>query len=324
MDASLSQNHGGMCIVCYSDFANKTDPNCEPISLDCKHEFCLGCWKDHLKEIIVNGNKKSLKAPCQQNGCNLVVPHSMFGKIFGEGKKTGKSRQDIEDNQIYNKYMRWHCQSFTDDNKNVKWCPYSKECDYAAERVSDTQYSNIVNCICRNSFCFRCGHEQHRPADCDMFKEWELKNSSESENLNWIIANTKMCPNKTCQRPIEKNQGCNHITCKLCAHEFCWICLGEWKEHNSTTGGYYKCNKFDEKDPNLTEAHKRQENAKFELNRYIFYFERYNNHFQSEKLARDLRPVMTLKIKQLHELKHYPQIELEFLYTGVEEIIKCR
>jgi ariadne-1 len=26
----------------------------------------------------------------------------------------------------------------------------------------------------------------------------------------------------------------------------------------------------------------------------------------------------------LHELKHYPQIELEFLYTGVEEIIKCR
>lgn len=112
----------------------------------------------------------------------------------------------------------------------------------------------------------------------------------------------------------------------MCAYEFCWVCLGEWKNHNSTTGGYYNCNKFDEKqvDGKVVEAQKKQEVAKYELNRYIFYFERYNNHFRSEKLARELRPVVTLKVKQLHELKHYPQIELEFLFNGVESIIKCR
>ena len=77
-------------------------------------------------------------------------------------------------------------------------------------------------------------------------------------------------------------------------------------------------------DGKVVEAQKKQEVAKYELNRYIFYFERYNNHFRSEKLARELRPVVELKVKQLHELKHYPQIELEFLFTGVEEIIKCR
>jgi ariadne-1 len=135
----------------------------------------------------------------------MVVPHSLFLKIFGEGKKDGKSITDKEDNATYKKYMRWHCQSFTDDNKNVKWCPYTKECEYAAERINDTNLSSIVDCICGNSFCFRCGEEQHRPADCEMFKEWEIKNSSESENLNWIIANTKMCPNPKCGRPIEKN-----------------------------------------------------------------------------------------------------------------------
>lgn len=82
MSASLKENHGGMCIVCYSELSNKGDE--EVISLDCKHEFCKGCWRDYLKEIVLNDTKKSLKAPCQQSGCNLVVPHSLFLKIFGE------------------------------------------------------------------------------------------------------------------------------------------------------------------------------------------------------------------------------------------------
>jgi ariadne-1 len=36
------------------------------------------------------------------------------------------------------------------------------------------------------------------------------------------------------------------MTCATCKHEFCWICLASWKEHGSASGGYYKCNKFEE------------------------------------------------------------------------------
>jgi len=135
-----------------------------------------------------------------------------------------------------------------------------------------------------------------------MRKKWEMKNSSESENLTWIIANTKMCPNDKCGRPIEKNQGCNHMNCKICGADFCWMCLGPWKEHNQASGGYYKCNKFEDKeskDPKVKE----REAAKVELTKYIFYFERYDNHNKSEKLARELRPVIDNKIGMLHHLK---------------------
>ena len=31
-------------------------------------------------------------------------------------------------------------------------------------------------------------------------------------NLLWLAANTKRCPR--CQTPTEKNEGCNHMTCK--------------------------------------------------------------------------------------------------------------
>lgn len=129
------------------------------------------------------------------------------------------------------KYLQWHCKSFTDDNRNVKWCPYTKECSYAVERVNPLYSTeNYVNCLCGNSFCFKCGEELHWPATCKMYQDWVAKFKSESENTKWIIANTKMCPR--CKRPIEKSTGCNHMTCGQCKHEFCWMCMGDWKEHN--------------------------------------------------------------------------------------------
>ena len=72
--------------------------------------------------------------------------------------------------------------------------------------------------------------------------KWIQKNSAESENANWILANTKPCPK--CKRPIEKNQGCMHMVCTQCRSEFCWLCLGNWAEHGERTGGYYSCNRW--------------------------------------------------------------------------------
>ncbi len=92
-----------------------------------------------------------------------------------------------------------------------------------------------VGCsVCGACFCFGCKQEAHRPVrgdrglqsmqarkdarqaphlqvSCELVRQWITKNSAESENVHWIIANTKPCPK--CRRPIEKNQGCMHMTC---------------------------------------------------------------------------------------------------------------
>merc|ERR1719331_1111481 len=79
---------------------------------------------------------------------------------------------------------------------------------------------------CGCTFCFKCGEEAHEPSSCSELVSWVEKCQNESETANWILANTKRCPK--CQTRIEKNQGCNHMSCSQCKYEFCWMCMGDW------------------------------------------------------------------------------------------------
>lgn len=123
-------------------------------------------------------------------------------------------------------YRRFLGKSYCQESKTIKFCPVPG-CDYVAENYDMTNFK--ITCKCGNDFCFRCSKEYHEPCSCKMIQEWNEKNSNESENIRWIRINTKPCPN--CSRNIEKNNGCNHMTCRPpqgCGHEFCWLCLGSW------------------------------------------------------------------------------------------------
>ncbi len=129
----------------------------------------------------------------------------------------------------------------------MRWCP-GAGCSRAIERLRGNGGDDAACAAaaggCGAVFCWACGAEAHRPLSCATVRAWLLKNSAESENMNWILAHTKPCPK--CSRPIEKNQGCMHITCQApCKHEFCWLCTGPWKDHGERTGGFYQCNKFE-------------------------------------------------------------------------------
>jgi len=73
------------------------------------------------------------------------------------------------------------------------------------------------------------------------------------------------------------------MTCRNCKHDFCWLCKGDWKEHGSATGGFYKCNIYDKQkvEGNLSNEERAQQDAKTELERYSFYFTRYDNHIRA-------------------------------------------
>ena len=212
------------CPVCYGDF----EPQ-KTLSAGCEHFACKDCWRSYMKAYLDNA-AKLLHLKCIGDGkCKVTVPLSVLYEVASEA-----------DRQTINTYED---RLAVESNPHASWC-CAADCPYITHvALPPTMPEPLdVECKCGETFCFTCKeHEAHRPVDCETVRAWNVKNSAESENLTWIIANTKPCPH--CHRPIQKNQGCMHMTCSQCRHEFCWLCQGDWKSHSDSTGGYYACNK---------------------------------------------------------------------------------
>lgn len=210
--------------------------------------------------------------------------------------------------------------SYVDDKENLKWCP-APNCEYAIEcgikKKDLLRIVPTVTCSCQHRFCFGCTANDHQPTPCSLVKKWIKKCEDDSETANWISANTKECPK--CGSTIEKNGGCNHMTCRKCKHEFCWICMGLWSEHGTS---WYNCNRYEEKSGN--EARDAQARSRQSLERYLHYYNRYANHEQSAKLDKDLYLKTEKKMINLQSASGMSWIEVQFLETASQALQQCR
>ncbi|CBZ54603.1 hypothetical protein NCLIV_050310 [Neospora caninum Liverpool] len=175
-----------------------------------------------------------------------------------------------------------------------------------------------VCCSCGTRFCLYCSEEPHRPVPCNIIKSWNLKNQSEADNMTWILVHTKNCPK--CKQPIEKNQGCMHMTCR-CGFEFCWLCLGDWKKHQ--TSNFYRCNVYEQRPPDPSEEKRKK--AKESLERYAHFFERYRAHSHGQRVAAEKQMAQVNKQMRILLQRSLRDIsEVEFLEEAVKQIIECR
>merc|ERR1712087_651957 len=188
--------------------------------------------------------------------------------------------------------------------------------------------SVLVQCRCGFDLCFLCLEEYHAPASCQQVEEWNLKSLKEADNAQWIVSNTKKCPK--CLTRIERNHGCNHMVCTKCQFEFCWVCMGSWKEHGIGTGGYYRCNKYKPK-AKMGNKQKLAQSEDEELDKFVHYFNRFHNHAQSRqflmdegyKVLRKIKAHLNSENKKSSE-KGGSWIDVEFLQNAHEEIFFCR
>lgn len=59
------------------------------------------------------------------------------------------------------------------------------------------------------------------------------------------------------------------MQCYNCKHDFCWMCLGDWKAHGSE---YYECSRYKE-NPNIAHENVHAQ-AREALKKYLHYYER--------------------------------------------------
>ncbi|KAJ8642620.1 hypothetical protein MRB53_004368 [Persea americana] len=275
----------------------------------CGHQFCNICWEGYISTSI-NDGPGCLMLRCPDPSCGAAVGQGMINKLASD-----------EDKEKYSRYL---LRSYVEDNKKTKWCP-APGCEFAVDFVMGSGNYDVC-CNCSYSFCWNCTEEAHRPVDCSTVAMWILKNSAESENMNWILANSKPCPK--CKRPIEKNQGCMHITCTPpCKFEFCWLCLGAWSDHGEKTGGFYACNRYEtaKQEGVYDETERRREMAKNSLERYTHYYERWaTNQSSRQKALADLHQMQNEQLEKLSDMQCQPESQLKFITDAWLQIVECR
>lgn len=291
------------CGICFDSYSF-----CEIRAAACGHPFCHACWQGYINTAI-NDGPGCVTLRCPDPSCNAAVGQSMI--------------DDLVTREFKEKYRRYLVRSYIEDSRKIKWCP-GPECECAVEFVVGSGNYDVT-CSCSYGFCWNCTEDAHRPVDCDTVAKWILKNNAESENTNWILAYTKPCPK--CKRPIEKNHGCMHMTCRSpCGFEFCWLCLGSWREHGRGTGGY-ACNGFSvpKKEGALDESERRREMARKSLERYTHYYERWAANQKSRlKALTDLHQMQTTHLVKLSEIQCQPETQLKFITDAWLQIVECR
>ena len=95
------------------------------------------------------------------------------------------------------------------------------------EQLNEGGQSNpIVICYrCHQKTCFIHRIQWHEGMTCEEYDE--QVDPGDEPSRQWIATHTKQCPK--CPWQIEKNEGCDHMKCIKCKHEFCWSCLADFQ-----------------------------------------------------------------------------------------------
>ncbi|KAM5286214.1 cullin-9 isoform 1-T1 [Hipposideros larvatus] len=217
--ASARPDH---CPVCVSPL----EPDAELPSLCCMHYCCKSCWNEYLtmrieQNLVLNCTCPIADCPAQPTGAFI--------------------RAIVSSPEVISKYEKALLRGYVESCSNLTWCTNPQGCDRILCRQGLGCGTTCSKCGWAS--CFNCSFpEAHYPASCGHMSQWVddggyydgMSVEAQSKHLAKLIS--KRCP--SCQAPIEKNEGCLHMTCAKCNHGFCWRCLKSWKPNHKD---YYNC-----------------------------------------------------------------------------------
>ena len=218
-----------ICSICIS---NTVLSRLEP----CKHLFCDNCLNEYIEDCILN---RATEVTCPEFKCNFLLNIASIMKY-------------VKSNALFKIYYNKLVQNIILRDENFKQCP-TTNCSHIAVKHNlklqklNTNIASVVSCVCNKTWCFDCQNEEHWPASCELFERYQQQFK---KDLGIIcdqyghIYRTNVhygkCP--YCVSPINKNGGCNHISC-VCGEHLCWKCLKplhDWEEECSEAIGSEK------------------------------------------------------------------------------------
>lgn len=185
-----------ICEICYMEYLVEST-----ITLPCEHMFCHTCINGYLALEI--NEARVLEIKCCQADCDFVFEESII--------------QSIINSQLFEKYREFKKNKLTELDPESKWCPNPK-CGQIVKRKKKN--SNYLKChSCNTEICFECNEHWHPKLTCDEASDQSYEEWAKGKNI-------QKCPQ--CKRRVEKDSGCNHMTCAVCGYQWCWLCRGKY------------------------------------------------------------------------------------------------
>eukprot|EP00092_Neocalanus_flemingeri_P032850 GFUD01035727.1.p1 GENE.GFUD01035727.1~~GFUD01035727.1.p1 ORF type:complete len:851 (+),score=264.61 GFUD01035727.1:38-2590(+) len=214
------------CLICFTD---KIGSQCLRFVV-CSHVYCRDCMTNYFIEKISTGAVSSLVCPTPK--CDTqALPNQVAELVTPD---------------LFQKYESLLLETQLESMTDVMSCPRVVcQCPTMIDRET-----NMGQCpACQLAFCIYCKATYHGVSPCK-FKSAEqrtilerYKNSTGEERIflekrygkkqlatmsatlaseDYMASHARQCPH--CNAPIEKNEGCNKITCWRCNTNFCWLC----------------------------------------------------------------------------------------------------
>lgn len=186
------------CDICFEDKDQSSFKK-----LACGHSFCAECL-----QVIV---KKYLLLRCPDASCKERFTGQDAHTIANGDEQLVQKFKDAMDEQLFmQKPGARHCRTPN--------CPAVFL--NAKNEIKDRQCSR-----CKEIYCANCALKHAPTVSCSQAQEKE--DEKNKKDKAWLEKNTKQCPQ--CAYAIQKNDGCNHMTCNKCQHEFYWCCLKKYE-----------------------------------------------------------------------------------------------
>lgn len=191
------------CTICWTEAEN-------PILTRCNHLYCLECFENLCMSAGSEEKEFSIRCQGEIGRCEKVCSLQEL-----QDHLSSPAFEEILE-ASFASYIRRHPQYF-------RYCS-TPDCGYIY-RTSVT--ANTHTCTkCFEVICTAC-HEQHGAMTCAEYKDLNLGGYDafrKYKNEKGI----KDCPK--CTTPMEKTEGCNHMTCGGCGTHICWVCLKTFVE----------------------------------------------------------------------------------------------
>lgn len=214
------------CSICTRNMPLSSFPI---LSAKCEHprETCRKCWNDWLKAQIDTIRAEKIK--CVQ--CPRILDQSDIKRLARPA--------------AYETYLDSQLKASLSANPDFHWC-ITPDC--GSGQMSS---GNIFTCIqCEVKTCIHCASAWHEGETCGAYQARIAHRGPEERASELEVSRiSKMCPG--CEMKIEKINGCDHMTCNQCLHQFCWLCLADYKDifqngnsEHKTTCAHYRANRI--------------------------------------------------------------------------------